>query len=198
MQVVRVETLIGRGEFATSQEAASIVSDIRTGIAEVVWPPGASTFTLSDRKKGNGVKPIKDTFVSHLVERGWQAEQRLRIAARLKPGPVDVVRTLSSGKHFAVEWETGNISSTHRALNKLAVGMLSGVLSGGALILPTRRMYYYLTDRVGNVEEIEPYFAVWKSWPHIDGLLLVFAVEHDAVSDDVRPIPKGTDGRALV
>jgi hypothetical protein len=58
-------------------------------------------------------------------------------------------------------------------------------------------MYRYLTDRVGNFAELEPYFALWRSLPVTEGLLLVIAVEHDAVSRTVPRIPKGTDGRAL-
>jgi len=65
------------------------------------------------------------------------------------------------------------------------------------LILPTRRMYQYLTDRVGNFEELEPYFDLWKALRCDEGLLAIMAVEHDDVSKDVPRIPKGTNGRAL-
>jgi hypothetical protein len=58
---------------------------------------------------------------------------------------------------FCVEWETGNISSSHRAINKMALGILKDILIGGVLILPTRKMYSYLTDRVGNFPELAPY-----------------------------------------
>ena len=70
-------------------------------------------------------------------------------------------------------------------------------LIGGVLILPTRSMYRYLTDRVGNYAELEPYFPIWRAIPVEEGLLAVFAIEHDAVSRSVARIPKGTDGRAL-
>jgi hypothetical protein len=100
-------------------------------------------------------------------------------------------------KLFAVEWETGNISSSHRALNKMTLGILSQKLIGGALILPTRNMYQYLTDRVGNFEELEPYFDLWKALKADEGLLAIMVVEHDEVSKNVPRIPKGTNGRAL-
>jgi hypothetical protein len=58
-------------------------------------------------------------------------------------------------------------------------------------------MYRYLTDRVGNYAEIEPYFDLWRALTVKDGLLAVIAVEHDAVSVSAPRIPKGTDGRAL-
>jgi hypothetical protein len=96
-----------------------------------------------------------------------------------------------------LEWETGNISSSHRALNKIALGILRGIFIGGALVLPTRAMYKYLTDRIGNYDEIEPYFELWKKLPIKKGLLLVIAIEHDSVNGSVPRIPKGTDGRAI-
>jgi hypothetical protein len=90
------------------------------------------------------------------------------------------------------------ISSSHRALNKMAMGILNGTLIGGALVLPTRELYNYLTDRIGNFRELEPYFGVWRAIRCASGLLVVFAVEHDATSHDVPPIQKGTDGWATV
>ncbi len=80
----------------------------------------------------------------------------MELAARKKPGPVDVVKQFSDGRYFAIEWETGNISSSHRALNKMTIGLAQGILDYGILILPSREMYQWLTDRVGNFEEIEP------------------------------------------
>jgi hypothetical protein len=114
---------------------------------------------------------------------------------------VDAIKDLGDGRIFALEWETGNISSSHRALNKMAVGLLDKVIAGGILVLPSRAMYLYLTDRVGNYSEIQPYFPVWEclgnSGQISDGVLVVIEVEHDALSDAVPWIPKGTDGRAL-
>ncbi|NLS89760.1 hypothetical protein EYI23_17625 [Bacillus subtilis] len=34
---------------------------------------------------------------------------------------------MSNNYIFAVEWETGNIASSHRALNKIATGILNQV-----------------------------------------------------------------------
>jgi hypothetical protein len=80
----------------------------------------------------------------------------------------------------------------------MALGILKKVLIGGALIVPTRKMYRYLTDRIVNLQELEPYFPLWKAL-HIDeGLLVVIAIEHDSVSSEVERIAKGTDGRALL
>ena len=59
-------------------------------------------------------------------------------------------------------------------------------------------MYRYLTDRVGNFPELEPYFPLWRSLEVEKGYLAVIAIEQDAVSKDVPRILKGTDGRALL
>jgi hypothetical protein len=39
------------------------------------------------------------------------------------------------------------ISSSHRALNKMVMGILNGTLIGGALVLPTRELYNYLYSK---------------------------------------------------
>lgn len=132
----------------------------------------------------------------HLKSLGWALETPVDIATLKKPGPMDATYPVGN-RLFCVEWETGNISSSHRAINKMALGILKKVLIGGALILPTRAMYKYLTDRVGNFPELEPYFPLWHAIKVEEGLLEVIAIEHDAVSQSVPRIPKGTDGRAL-
>lgn len=197
MRLLAVRHLKNSGIFSASSMAKSIRNDIETAIGGVQWPTGSGSFTLHDKRQGNGVKPIKEDFVRHLQSEGWLIEQRMALSSRLKPGKVDAARLLPDGRIFAVEWETGNISSSHRALNKIALGMLDGHVAGGALVLPSREMYCYLTDRVGNYEEISPYFPVWESLP-VEGVLSVYVVEHDALSREAPLIRKGTDGRALV
>lgn len=96
-----------------------------------------------------------------------------------------------------MEWETGNISSSHRALNKMALGLLQGTLLAGVLIVPSRDLYRYLTDRIGSISEIEPYFPLYRSIPCREGILTVMVIEHDGFRAGVGRIPKGTDGRAL-
>ena len=53
------------------------------------------------------------------------------------------------------------------------------------MIIPKRKLYNYLTDRVGNFEEISPYFEVLRAVSIDEGLFGVFAVEHDTVSATV-------------
>lgn len=107
---------------------------------------------------------------------------------------------VTSGCFGVVEWETGNISSSHRSLNRMILGMLHGSVVAGFLIIPTRNIARYLTGRVGNVEELSPYFEVYRKISVKRGVLRVLKVEHDAISTDPSVVPKirkGTDGRAL-
>lgn len=201
MILKKIEVLIDKGGFPKSEEWVKIRNEITQCIQSLEHPVGAGKFILRDefgkkRGKGSGVKPIRDMFCQALEQKGWSLETKIGIAARVRPGPLDATKRVGD-RLFAVEWETGNISSSHRALNKLSLGILNRVLVGGALVLPTRRMYQYLTDRVGNVEELEPYFPLWKSLQCDEGLLVIFAVEHDAVDRNAPRIVKGTNGRAL-
>lgn len=194
--------MVEKGSFSSSPSWKRIISDLRSSIEAIEWPIGSGKFTLFDdrgrgRGEANGVVPIKKMFQSNLRKQGWQLERKLDIAAYKSPGKIDAILEVE-GKHFAVEWETGNISSSHRALNKMAIGLLKGQLIGGLLVLPTRKMYLYLTDRVGNFAEIEPYLTLWKSLNVNEGVLGIIKVEHDGVSKAVPRIPKGTNGRALV
>ena len=112
-------------------------------------------------------------------------------------GPLDLVRETERG-FFALEWETGNISSSHRAVNKLCLGLLDQELIGGALVVPSDNLYPYLTDRVGNYRELRPYLLLWEQLPFKDGVLMLIAVEQDGLREGVPRLPKGTDGRALI
>ena len=79
----------------------------------------------------------------------------------------------------------------------MSLGLLKGKLACGTLIVPSRKLYKFLTDRIGNFDELEPYLDLWRSVPCQEGVLEIVEVEHDAESFDVPRIPKGTDGRAL-
>ena len=197
MKIIKIEFLIQNGSFHLSSEFENILAEIKNAILSVSHPKGSRLFTLHPEKMANGVVPIKKNFLDVLAQSKWRQEHRMPIASRVKPGPIDAVKQLSDNRFFAVEWETGNISSSHRALNKMAVGLLDGVLAGGILILPSRNMYQYLTDRIGNYSEIEPYFPVWRNLQINEGVLAVIEIEHDALSKDTPLIKKGTDGRAL-
>lgn len=156
--------LIDKGGVAASQLWRHIQRDELQAITSIQWPSGSGAFILYDepgkrRGEGNGVKPIKDACMLYLRGQGWLLEYDLGLAGI---GRVDAAY-LVDGQHFALEWETGNVSSTHRALSKMVLAMLKGALIGGVLILPSRNMYRYLTDRIGNFEEVEPYFPLWEA-----------------------------------
>jgi len=197
MKIKRIEFLIQKGPFSQAPEIKNILEEIKNAVSLVSWPEGSDIFTIYPEKHANGVVPIKERFLRYLVQNNWMLEHRMAIASRLRPGKIDAIKGLSDERFFAVEWETGNISSSHRALNKMAVGLLDGILAGGILVLPSREMYQYLTDRVGNFAEILPYFPVWRNLQINEGVLAVIEIEHDATSFDVTPIRKGTNGRAL-
>jgi hypothetical protein len=202
MKIVRVETLISAGEFAASSDWKKIRTDLHQKIRKVGWPPGSSSFTIypesgKGRGKGNGVTPIKAGLMDALVKKRWKREQPLEIAVSRRPGGIDATLKTRHGDLVALEWETGNISSSHRALNKMALGILKGMLAAGTLVVPSRRLYKFLTDRVGNFDELEPYLDLWKSLPCTNGVLEIVVIEQDGESTSVRRIPKGTDGRAL-
>ncbi|RCJ23147.1 restriction endonuclease [Nostoc sp. ATCC 43529] len=197
MKIVREVSLISVGNFEESNDWSIIRAEIRDAISLIVHPPGTSSFTINPTKHGNGVKPIKDACTIALRDKfGWSLETSITYATR-SPGKVDATKVIDNYL-FALEWETGNISSSHRAVNKLCLGLLRGVFLGAVLVLPSRKLYPYLTDRIGNYEELEPYFDIWRPVSIEEGFLAIIVIEHDRLDENVPKITKGTDGRALV
>ncbi len=203
MKIIHFECLIDVGDFSTTQEWRRLRLQIVRAIRRIHWPADSNKFILHDqsgkkRGQGSGVKAIKLACMIQLESSGWELESRPNVTSRTKAGPIDATCAVQ-GRLFALEWETGNISSSHRALNKMALGLIQETLIGGVLIVPTREMAYYLTDRIGNYQELEPYFPLWRALSSRvnNGLLAIVAVEHDGTSHDAPRLPKGTDGRAL-
>jgi hypothetical protein len=199
MKVIKEEVLIDKGTFSSSLAYRMLQEELVAAITGIVWPPRNDSFVINPSRKGNGVVPIKESFFTFLSDHGWLEQRRgyRQAIAAHRPGAFDAMKPIGKNQHYAVEWETGNISSSHRSLNRMVLGLLNGSLFGGTLVLPTRALYRYLTDRVGNFEELEPYFSIWRLIPIERGFLNVIAVEHDALSSEVPLIGKGTDGRAL-
>lgn len=226
MNVAKSKKLIDSGGFSTTERYRRARRDVVEAIREVNWPPGNSDFVIAPRENENGVNPITDQFEGALARCvGWEATGRRHLKTvlderellgdaitQLEPycadpyGFVsspwfDAVKTVeaeSGSVLSATEWETGNISSSHRSLNRLTLGLAAGVIETGFIVLPTRDLYVYLTDRVGNYRELEPYFWIWSALEdEVDtGVLEVIAVKHDDTSTDVPPIGKLTDGMA--
>ena len=168
MRLIRWETILDRPDERFAAHRERLFADIKMAVEAVVWPPGSPNFTIrpesgKKRGQGNGVKPIKDAFVTLLEARGWISESHFpNVVPELRPpGPFDAFFTVPDMLPFVAEWETGNVSSSHRAVNKIMLGVQDDSLSGGALVVPTKRLAKYLTDRVGNFEELEPYFRFW-------------------------------------
>lgn len=197
MKLVHEEVLFKPTSAEMTAEVGNCLADIRSAIGNVVWPEKSRKFTIRPTRDGNGVLPIKVGFMRKLKSLGWKLEERPVLAQGLGPGKVDALKRLTDGRQFAAEWETGNISSSHRALNKICMGMIEGHLAGGVLILPDRELYHFLTQRIGNYKELSPYFPVYRHLKSIDGLLSVFAVSFDRTASDVALIPKGLDGHSL-
>lgn len=148
------------------------------------------------RGEGNGVLPIRNEFVLFLKAKGWAVEGPAKNALGQVLGDFDAALH-GPEKPIVCEWETGNISSSHRSMNKLTMLLSSGVISAGVLAVPSRKLYAYLTDRIGNIKELEPYFELWRSVPCTSGVLEIIVFEHDAESTRVKKIPKMTAGRAI-
>lgn len=209
MKLVAWETILDNGGYTTTPAYRRVREDIEAGVAAVVWPEGSDKFLIypeSGKKtgQGNGVKPIKNGFVRTLSRRGWVEEfGRARGAGKgTVPGAFDCHLTFTDGssKPFVVEWETGNISSTHRAVNRIALGILEERIAGGVVAMPSRKLAPYLTDRIGNFPEVQPYLPLWRKWDNLapKGYLGIVVIEQDDNSWNVARIPKGTDGRAAL
>lgn len=201
MKVVAVHTLIDCGSYATSPHWRRTRAQILNAVRACEWPVGAGSFTIypqsgKKRGEGNGVKPIRDRFVEHLKALGWVMEGPAKNSLGQGLGSFDAALGGPEGP-IVVEWETGNISSSHRSMNKLTMLVADGVIAAGTLVVPSRKLYVYLTDRIGNIQELEPYFRLWQSVPCRKGVLEVVVIEHDATSEMVPKIPKGTEGRAV-
>lgn len=196
MKIVHIERLINEGETSSTLDWQRVEQDVLHAIATIEWPPHSGSFTLYPERHGNGVVPIKDACMIHLKSQQWIPEYKL---SAIGTGKIDAALKTNRGL-FGFEWETGNISSSHRAVNKMALALLSKVIIGGILVLPSRNMYKYLTDRIGNFSELQPYFPLWQALNKTinEGILEIIVIEHDTTSLDVPRITKGTDGRALV
>jgi hypothetical protein len=200
VKIIDVITLQSCGSYAGSNHWKRTRKQIHAAVRRCEWPIGSGSFTIypqsgKKRNEGNGVLPIRNEFVAYLKSKGWAIEGPAKNALGQSLGDFDAVSS-SPEKPVVVEWETGNISSSHRSMNKLTMLVSCGVISAGILCVPSRKLYVYLTDRIGNVQELEPYFGLWRSVPCESGVLEIVVFEHDAESTAVEKIPKMTAGRS--
>ena len=225
---LRTILVFDRDNIANTQDWDEIHTSYVNAIKGIDFPENTGTFTLRRKSRHpitkkwrrNGVGYLKSCFLQRMREEGWRSEAQWDIEhltwqpeLRLYPsfashrepitssfGNFDFLTETESGLHIAIEWETGNISSTHRSLNKLVIALKAGKVDAGVLILPSRNLYEHLTDRIGNIGEISPYLNFWNSVaPTVPrGLLAISVVEQDSLTDsESYPyLPSGNDGRA--
>ena len=197
VKIVETIDLISAGTFSKSSYWDKACRDITQSIEATDWPHGSRSFTIRPGKHINGVVPIKKPCLRSLKKLGWETEALPELEPGvLTSGDIDALLQTPEG-YIGFEWETGNISSSHRALNKLFLALHDRAIVGGSLVVPSAALYKFLTDRVGNITELRPYFRLWRTLPITDGCLRIYVVEHDSESPRVRKIPKGTDGRAM-
>jgi restriction endonuclease BamHI len=170
------------------------LEQVRSVIPGIHWPPGSGSFTINPTPDGNGVVPIKDAFALGLRGLKWTME--VAPFAKGGPGPFDAAKEREGAWATFVEWETGNISSSHRSLNRLVLALMQGIAYQGVLALPDGNLYRFLTDRTGNWRELSMYADVYRRLD-VGGRLVVVVVSYDALDPSVDRIGKGTDGRAL-
>lgn len=202
MKIVETYDLLQVGPFTRSKEWMRACKNVDLAVKRTDWPHGSGKFIIYPERKGNGVVPIKKPCMNKLKSLGWKTEELPKIEKSVlvtnkKTGDLDGLLNTKAG-YIGFEWETGNISSSHRAINKLLLTLKMGGLIGGILVVPSDELKKYLTDRIGNIGELTPYFPLWKSTKIKEGALRIIVVEHDGISSDVPRIPKGTDGRARV
>lgn len=201
MKLLEYHDILNTSLFEKSLNLKLAWEEVKEAIKATDWPHGTGKFTIypeSGKKsgQGNGVKPIKIPCMQALEKKGWLTESLPNIGSSvLGTGDLDALKQTDEG-YIAFEWETGNISSSHRALNKLFLAMQETNTLGCFLVVPSNDLKPFLTDRIGNIGELKPYFPLWKNLPSINGGLRIIVVEHDDTSFDVPRIPKGTDGRA--
>lgn len=195
----------------------------KTGKTKVWTKPKAYTLR-------NGVVPLRQMFRKNLEDAGWNSEEPLSLKPYFErirsdktipqvfryPSPVadavhdplhegvgdfDFWLRSDTGFRTVIEWETGNISSSHRSLNKICLALMGGLIDAAVVIVPSNKLNVHLTDRVGNIRELQPYFYFWSAFGRslMRGLLAIVEVEQDALvkSTDERDfIPRGEDGNA--
>lgn len=228
MKWLRTIIVFDQGDIASSADWRSIHKSYVRSIQSIDFPSGTGTLTLRRkflRPDGqwnrNGVSYLRTRFLDCMVKtEGWHPEGDVNLGTKRKPpelrlypsgkvyqepitsefGGFDFVTTTPKGTHVAIEWETGNISSSHRSMNKLAISLRIGRVQAAVLILPSRNLYQHLTDRIGNIGELSGYLSMWMDMGKTvkRGLLAVSVVEHDYLTDDPthKYLPTGIAGRA--
>jgi hypothetical protein len=166
VKIIRVETLISRGSYPRSAHWSRTRREIHQAARSCSAPP----CTGKKRDEGKGILPAKSGFLNRLEKRGWAIRGPAKNALGKKLGGFDAVTQDPEGP-AVVGWQTGNISSSHFSLNKIASLLSLGTIAAGTLIIPLR---------VGDIEELESCFTLWRSVPCENGVLEIVVIEWDA------------------
>lgn len=175
--------------------AKQAYTEVFESIKSIVTDQHSEFYINNTEKNGNGVVPIKEKcYIKLENDFLWFREKPLAYLKKemKKGGPIDVYKEFFKDDqqlNVGLEFETGNISSAHRSMNKLAVGLKRKEIQLAILMMPIKQLSFYLTDRVSNYEELEPYFCIVEDNPYI---IIGFDAEH--YCDNVPFLPKGKDG----
>lgn len=193
----------------TAEQMIKISSVARSAYDEVLEAISNMVGNINNsQKKINSVTPIKAGLIKLLHDNyQWETEHHLQVLRDNVPsssddskrkrgqgGGIDVYKEFDfQGYMFRVgiEFETGNVASVHRSLNKLSMGIQSRELDLIFLILPIFNLAQYLTDRVANYEEIEAYFPLFSEKPFI-----ALGFEAENYSPEFPIFEKGKDGNS--
>lgn len=142
MKLLEYHDILNGDLFSRSSVLMQAWDEVEQAIGLTDWPHGSGSFTIypeSGKKsgQGNGVKPIKIPCMEALRTCGWLVEQLPSIGSTvLRTGDLDALKLTDEG-YIAFEWETSNISSSHRALNKLFLAMQETNTLGSFLVVPS-------------------------------------------------------------
>lgn len=196
MKIINIFSLIDTNKASSSSVWKRASKEITSAISKVVNPPNSDKLTLrkisKDKKQRNGVTILKSLFASNILNQSkqWHSEYNVKTTTEnnFKVGKTDFVfiDEATNLPLVLVEWETGNISSSHRSLNKMVLALKYKIVSHAVLVLPSRSLYTHLTDRIGNEQELSPYYDLWESFKNFipKGSLFIYVVEHDELTED--------------
>ncbi len=228
MKWLRTMVLFDKGGVISSPDWTNLHESYVRAIVSIEHPRASGSLTLRRKQrlpnnqwKRNGVGYLRKEFLAFMRDHeGWRAESDVALSRDREQPPLllypsleeyrepitsdfggfDFMATAKNGTRVAIEWETGNISSSHRSMNKIAIALSGGLIEVGVLILPSRPLYEHLTDRIGNIGELSGYLSMWEGLKSVveRGLLAITVVEHDQLTDseDIEYLAVGADGRA--
>lgn len=228
MKWLRTMILFDQGNVISSPDWKNLHESYVRAIARIEHPRGSGSLTLrrkarlpNNQWKRNGVGYLKNEFLAFMRgHEGWEAESDVALSRNREQPPLllypsmeeysepitsdfggfDFMSMAANGTRVAIEWETGNISSSHRSMNKLVIALNSGLMEVGVLIVPSRALYEHLTDRIGNIGELSGYLAMWEGLKNSvkRGILAITVVEHDYLTDseNIEYLAVCSDGRA--